>query len=426
MLDINLIRKDPEMVKKVLLKRLDSVDFTELLKLDKRKRELILEGEKLKAKRNEVSSNIPKLKKEGKDVSELLKEMKQVGDDIKDIDSKLRETSAKLNEELIALPNMPAEDVVAGDKENNEVIRVWGSKPEFTFKPKDHLQISEKLGLIDYERGVKMGGTGFWLYKGDGALLEWALLNYFIEEHIKDGYEFILPPHLLTNQCGYTAGQFPKFADDVFLLQGENGKESTHFLLPTSETALINYHRDEVLKEEDMPRKYFSYTPCYRKEAGSYRASERGMIRGHQFNKVEMFQFTRPENSDSALEELINKAEKLVQGLGLHYRVSKLAAKDCSASMAKTYDLEIWIPSMNEYKEVSSASSGRDYQARRGNIRFKRKETGKNEYLHTLNASGLATSRLFPAMLEQFQQSDGSILVPKPLQKWLGKEYLKI
>ncbi len=426
MLDINLIRKEPDMVRNALLKRMDSVDFTEILELDKQKRECILEGEKLKAKKNEVSSNIPKLKKEGKDISELLAEMKQVGDDIKNIDSKLNEVSTRLNDLLISLPNMPADDVVPGDKENNEVIRVWSEKPEFVFKPKDHMQLAEKLGLIDYERGVKMGGTGFWLYKGDGALLEWALLNYFVEEHTKDGYEFVLPPHLLINQCGYTAGQFPKFADDVFHLEGEKGKESTHFLLPTSETALINYHRDEILKEDDLPRKYFSYTPCYRKEAGSYRASERGMIRGHQFNKVEMFQFTKPEDSDNALEELINKAERLVQGLGLHYQVSKLAAKDCSASMAKTYDIEIWIPSMNEYKEVSSASNARDYQARRGNIRFKRKETKKNEYLHTLNASGLATSRLYPAILEQNQQKDGSIKVPEALRKWVGKEFISI
>ena len=426
MLDINLIRKEPELVRNALLKRMDCVDFSELLELDKLKREFLLEGQKLKARKNEVSGNIPRLKKEGKDISDLLKEMKQVGDSIRDIDTKLNETSTKLNEMLIALPNMPAEDVVSGDKENNEVIRTWGSKPEFTFKPKDHMQLAEKLGLIDYERGVKMGGTGFWLYKGDGALLEWALLNYFVEEHTKDGYEFILPPHLLINQCGYTAGQFPKFADDVFHLEGENGKASTHFLLPTSETALINYHRDEILKEAELPRKYFSYTPCYRKEAGSYRASERGMIRGHQFNKIEMFQFTKPEYSDTALEELINKAEKLVLGLGLHYQVSKLAAKDCSASMSKTYDIEIWIPSMNEYKEVSSASNACAYQARRGNIRFKRKETGKNEYLHTLNASGLATSRLYPAILEQFQQEDGSVKVPEPLRKWVGKDELLI
>ena len=426
MLDINLIRKEPEMVRRALLKIMDSVDFTELLELDKLKRELILEGEKLKAKKNEVSFGIPKLKKEGKDISELLKEMKQVGEKIKGLDTKLAEVSTKFNEILIALPNMPDDDVIAGDKENNKVIRTWGSKPEFAFKPNGHMDIAEKLGLIDYERGVKLGGTGFWIYKGDGALLEWALLNYFVEMHIKDGYEFILPPHLLLNQCGYTAGQFPKFADDVFHLEGENGKKSTHFLLPTSETALINYHRDEILKESEMPKKYFSYTPCYRKEAGSYRASERGMIRGHQFNKIEMFQFTVPEDSNRSLEELINKAEELVKGLGLHYQVSKLAAKDCSASMAKTYDIEIWIPSMNEYKEVSSASNAVDYQARRGNIRFKRKEKGKNEYLHTLNASGLATSRLYPAILEQNQQEDGSVKVPEPLRKWLGKEFIRI
>ena len=426
MLDINLIRKEPEMVREALLKRMDNVDFTELLKLDTYKRGLIVESENLKARKNEVSSNIPKLKKEGNDIAELLSEMKQVGEEIKNLNTKLIEVSSKLNELLIALPNMPAEDVIAGDKENNKVIRTWGNKPEFGFEPKGHMDIAEKLGLIDYERGVKLAGTGFWIYKGDGALLEWALLNYFVEMHVKDGYEFILPPHLLINQCGYTAGQFPKFADDVFHIEGENGKESTHFLLPTSETALINYHRDELLKEAELPRKYFSYTPCYRKEAGSYRASERGMIRGHQFNKIEMFQYTRPENSDSALEELINKGEKLVQGLGLHYQVSKLAAKDCSASMAKTYDIEIWIPSMNEYKEVSSASNARDYQARRGNIRFKRKETGKNGYLHTLNASGLATSRLYPAILEQNQQEDGSIKVPEPLRKWVGKDYITV
>jgi len=270
-----------------------------------------------------------------------------------------------------------------------------------------------------------MGGNGFWLYSGIGALLEWGLLNYFIETHLADGYEFVLPPHILTYQCGYTAGQFPKFEDDVFHLEPEEGKEGfTHFLLPTAETALINFHRDETLAEAELPKKYFSYTPCYRKEAGSYRTQERGMIRGHQFNKVEIFQYTTPEKSGTALEELIAKAEKLVQGLGLHYRVSKLAASDCSASMAKTYDIEVWIPSMNEYKEVSSASNARDYQARRGNIRFKRTESGKNEYLNTLNASGLATSRLMPAILEQFQQADGSVPIPEVLRKWVKKDLL--
>jgi seryl-tRNA synthetase len=317
---------------------------------------------------------------------------------------------------------MPDEDVLPGGKENNKVVREWGKKPEFNFKPKDHMELVKLNDLIDYERGVKLGGNGFWIYKGNGAILEWALLNYFIEEHIKDGYQFMLPPHILNYQCGLTAGQFPKFADEVYIVKGEEDNYS--FMLPTSETALINLHRDEILKEEDLPRKYFSYTPCYRVEAGSHRASERGMIRGHQFNKVEMFQYTKPEDSDAALEELIGKAERLVQGLGLHYRVTKLAAKDASASMAKTYDIEIWIPSMNDYKEVSSASNARDYQARRGMIRFKREGSKKTEYVNTLNASGLATSRLFPAIMEQYQQEDGSIIVPEVLRKWVGRDRL--
>ncbi|MCP4177941.1 MAG: serine--tRNA ligase [bacterium] len=425
MLDINLIRKNPEKVREALLKRVDNIDFSDLLSWDKQKRELIQEGEKLKAKRNEVSSSIPRLKKEGQDVTEQLGKMKIVSNKIKEIDTKLSEVSNKIQEYLIALPNIPADDVVAGDKENNQAIKEWGSKPEFNFKPKDHIALAEQHGLVDYDRGVKMGGNGFWVYKGKGAILEWAMLNYFIHEHLKDGYEFILPPHILTNQCGFTAGQFPKFADDVFHLEGEDGKPSSHFLLPTSETALINYHRDETIKENELPKKYFAYTPCYRKEAGSYRAAERGMIRGHQFNKVEMFQFTKPENSESAFEELVDKAVRLVQGLGLHFRLSKLAAKDCSASMAKTFDVEVWIPSMNKYIEVCSASNAHDYQARRGNIKFKNTETGKNEYIHSLNASGLATSRIFPALLENFQQEDGSIIIPEVLRPFTNFDIIK-
>ena len=256
--------------------------------------------------------------------------------------------------------------------------------------------------------------------------MEWGLLNYFIEEHLKDGYEFILPPHILNYQCGYTAGQFPKFADDVFHLASsqEGGKRSGQFLLPTAETALINFHRDEILQEDELPKKYFAYSPCYRKEAGSYRTQERGMIRGHQFNKVEMFQYTLPEHSAQALEELIGKAEKLVQGLGLHYQIAKLAAKDCSAAMAKTFDIEVWIPSMNEYKEVSSVSNARDYQARRAIVRYRRSQDRKIAFVHTLNASGLATSRLLVGLVEQHQQADGSLLVPEVLRKWVGKEVL--
>ncbi|MCZ6635746.1 MAG: serine--tRNA ligase [bacterium] len=420
MLDINEIRENSEAVRQALLKRMDELDFSDLLQWDKDRRSLIVEIDQLRQRRNEGSAQIPKMRKEGKDTGDIQEGMKAVSVKIKDLESNLSDAENNIQSFLEGLPNIPDDDVQPGDKENNEVIRTWGEKPNFDFTPKDHVDLVTALNLIDYERGVKMGGSGFWLYRGDGARLEWALLNYFVDTHLKDGYEFVLPPHILTYQCGYTAGQFPKFEDDVFHLEPEAGGKFSQFLLPTSETALINFHREEILPEEELPKKYFAYTPCYRREAGSYRAQERGMIRGHQFNKIETFQFTRPEDSAQALEELIGKAEHLVQGLGLHHQVSKLAARDVSASMAKTYDIEVWIPSMDEYKEVSSASNASSYQARRGNIRFKRQETGKNEFLHTLNASGLATSRIIPAMVEQGQQEDGSVTIPEVLRPYLG------
>jgi seryl-tRNA synthetase len=365
------------------------------------------------------------LKKKGDDVSALLEEMKGTGDKIKSLEERKNELDAKIQSFLASLPNLPADDVVPGGKENNKVIRTIGEKPEFSFKTKDHVELATSLGLIDYERGTKLGGNGFWVYTGDGALLEWGLLNYFIDAHRKAGYQFILPPHLLNFAGGYTAGQFPKFEDDVFLIQkGSDDKAQLQFLVPTAETSLVNLHRDEILPDAELPKRYYSYTPCYRKEAGGYGASERGMVRGHQFNKVELFMYSRPEESDQLLEQMIGRGESLMQGLGLHYQVSKLAAADCSASMAKTYDIEVWIPSMNLYKEVSSASNARDYQARRGNIRYKDAKTNKNVLLHTLNASGLATSRLFPAILEQYQQADGSVIVPEVLRNWVGKDKL--
>lgn len=426
MLDINKIRNNPDEVKQALAKRLYEVDFTELLSWDQRRRSIITESEELKAKKNKVSAQIPSLKKEGKDVSALMVEMKEISDRVKAMEDEVKVVEANIDNFLSALPNLPADDVVPGGKENNQVLRVYGEKPAFDYAFKNHVDLVTSLGLIDYERGVKIGGSGFWVYTGEGAQLEWALLNYFIEEHIKDGYQFMLPPHILTWQCGYTAGQFPKFSEDVFKVETGEVNERMQFILPTAETALINFHRDEILSEDELPKKYFAYTPCYRKEAGSYRAEERGMIRGHQFNKIEMFQYTLPELSEAALDELINKAERLVQGLGLHHRVSKLAAQDCSASMGKTYDIEIWIPSMNDFKEVSSCSNAYEYQARRGNIRFKRKDGKKTEFAHTLNASGLATSRVLPAIVEQYQQPDGSVVVPEVLRKWLGKDRLTV
>ncbi len=426
MIDINLIRQDPTAVRDALLKRMDDLSFDELLAWDRQRREMIPEIDGLRETRNKVSAQIPVMKKEGKDTTEVQQEMRDVSSRIKELESTLTGVEGSIHTFLEGLPNIPSDDVPPGDKENNEVIRTSGEKPDLSgFEPKDHVDLATSLGLIDYERGVKMGGNGFVLYRGDGARLEWALLNYFVDEHIQDGYEMVLPPHLLIEECGYAAGQFPKFRDDVFHIQGDEVGESKHFLLPTSETALINFHRGEVLPESELPKKYFAYTPCYRKEAGSYRANERGMIRSHQFNKIEIFQFTRPEDSDTALEELIEKAERLVKGLGLHYQVSKLAAKDCSASMAKTYDIEVWIPSMAEYKEVSSASNAHSYQARRGNIRYKQEETKKNDFIHSLNASGLATSRLLPAIVEQFQRADGSVAVPEVLQNRLGKSVLE-
>jgi len=418
MLDINLIRESPEKIRIALSKRLPNVDFKGLLEWDSDRRELIARSDGLKSRRNKVSSEIPLMKKRGEDVSSLIQEMKQVSDTIKELDRDRAELDKKIREFLEVLPNIPADDVPPGGKENNEILREVGQKPKFDFEPRDHMELVTALGLIDYERGAKLGGSGFWVYQHRGAMLEWALLNYFVQEHLKDGYEFILPPHILNYQCGYTAGQFPKFSDDVFHLSREQDSGEDQFLLPTSETALASLHRDEILPEERLPRKYFSFTPCYRREAGSYRTEERGMIRGHQFNKIEMFQYTLPEESDKAHEELLAKAERLVEGLGLYFRIAKLAAGDCSAAMAKTYDVEVWIPSMQDFKEVSSISSARAYQARRGNMRFKRKETGKNEFLHTLNASGLATSRLLPALCEQLQQPDGSVAVPEILHRW--------
>ena len=417
MIDINRIRENPEGVKAALAKKLWDTDFTELLNWDKEKKELIQVVEGNKAEMNRLSASVPQAKKNGEDVTKIFAKVKEIAKENADKDARLKELQEKIDNFLAELPNIPDDDLVGGGKENNKVIRQVNKKPEFSFKMKDHVELAESLGLVDYERGAKIAGRGAWIYTNLGAQLEWALLNYFIQTHLKDGYTFILPPHLLNEQSGFGAGQFPKFKEDVFWLEG---LEPKRFLLPTAETALVNYYRDEILNEDDLPKKFFAYTPCYRREAGAYRAEERGMIRGYQFDKVEMVQYTKPEDSDAAFEELVAKAENLVKGLGLHYQVSKLAAGDISHSMARTYDIEVYLPSLNIYKEVSSASNARDYQARRTMCRYRDKATGKTRYVHTLNASGLATSRIFPAILEQFQQEDGSVLIPEVLQPFMG------
>jgi len=413
MLDIQKIRNNKEEVEKALLKRLKkgSFDLDKIIKLDDERKELIKEADELKAERNKFSKTKPS--------PEIIEKMKAVGEKIKELDEKLAAAEWKLKEAISELPNTPLAEVVAGGKENNEVVKEFGKKQEFDFGIKDHVDLAKDLKVVDYERGVKIAGSGFWCYTGDGALLEWALLNYFVEFHKKNGYEFILAPFMLNEDSAYASGHLPKFRDDLYWTQDKL------CLNATSEMMINNFHRDDVLNEADLPKKYYSYSACFRREAGSYRKEERGMVRGHQFNKIEMFQFTHPNESAKAFDELVKNAEKLVEGLGLHFRTVKLAAEDCSAAMAKTYDIEVWIPSMATYKEVSSVSNALDYQARRGNIRFKNKE-GKTEFLHTLNASGLATSRLVPAILEQFQQRDGSVEIPKVLQKWVGKKKLEI
>ena len=421
MLDIKRIKEDPEKVKAGL--RAKEVDCDQevdrILELDKVRRDTIFATEQMKAEQNKVSKTIPQLKKAGEDTAPVFQRMGELKAQIAANDEKLRSIEGEYHTLMLSLPNLPDDDLKPGGKENNEPLRYFGEPHKFDFEPKHHVDLCTDLGLIDYPRGVKLAGSGFWMYTGMGARLEWALLNYFIDCHLADGYEFILPPHMLEYQCGETAGQFPKFADEVYKIQNPTD-DRTHYMLPTAEAALASVYRDEILSEADLPKKFFAYTPCFRRVAGSARAEERGMVRGHQFNKVEMFQFTRPEDSDDAFDELVAKAENLVKGLGFHFRTVKLAAGDCSASMARTYDIEIQIPSMQGYKEVSSVSNARDYQARRGNTRFRREATGKPEFVHTLNGSGLATSRIFPAMVEQNQRSDGSVVVPEVLRKYLG------
>ena len=420
MLDIKRIKEDPNGVKAALHAKEVDCDATidRILELDEARRELIASTETRKARQNKVSKDIPMLKKAGQDVSAVFAEMAELKAGIAADAAKLDEVLAEYRTLMLSLPNLPDPDLLPGGKDNNQPLRYFSEPHKFDFEPKHHVDLCQGLGLIDYERGVKLAGAGNWMYTGMGARLEWALLNYFIDEHIADGYDFILPPHMLEYQCGETAGQFPKFADEVYKIANPTD-DRIHYMLPTAEAALCSIYRDEILSEADLPRKMFAYTPCFRREAGSHRADERGMVRGHQFNKVEMFQFTTPEGSDEAFDELVKKAENLVAGLGLHFRTVKLAAGDCSASMARTYDIEILIPSMNGYKEVSSVSNARDYQARRGNCRYRRAD-GKIDFVHTLNGSGLATSRIFPAIVEQNQRADGSIVVPEVLRKYLG------
>jgi len=416
MIDIRRILDSREEVEKGLLKRLSKEDFSldEIVSIYEEKKKVQLDFDTKRAQQNQYNDKMAKEDKGSENFKKLLEDLKTKAKEVKELEEKLRELESKLQSKLEVLPNIPDEDVVAGGKEANEVVKMVGEKPVFDFEIKDHVELGKKHDIFDFERATKISGNNFSMYKGLGARLEWALINYFVSKHLEAGYEMIIPPNLVTRDSAFAAGQLPKFEEDVYWIQ------DGLCLVPTAETVLTNIYKDEILDEKDLPRKFFAYTPCYRREAGSYRANEKGLIRMHQFNKVEMYQFTSEEQSPKAFEELVSRAEELVAGLGLHYRLVKLAAGDCSAGAARTVDVEIYLPSIDQYYEVSSVSNVREYQSRRGNMRYKPSDGGKLKYMHTLNGSGLATSRLMVGIIESYQQKDGSILIPEVLRPFMG------
>lgn len=416
MIDIKRIIEDRENVEKGLLKRIpaDKLDLDTIISLYESRKQLQTQYDVKRGEQNAFNEKMSQIEKGSEEFKQLVIDLKAKSEEIKNLEIELRKAEEEFKSKIEVLPNIPDDDLLGGEKENNQVIKIVGEKPTFDFPIKDHVELGKDLGMFDFETAAKVSGANFSMYRKLGAQLEWALINYFISEHIKSGYEMIIPPNLVVEQSAYAAGQLPKFKDDVYWVQ------DGLCLIPTAETVLTNIYRDSVVEEKDLPKKFFAYTPCYRREAGSYRANEKGLIRVHQFNKVEMYQFAAEDKSKEAFDELVGKAEDLVAKLGLHYRVVKLAAGDCSAGAARTYDIEVYMPSLDTYYEVSSVSNVTDYQARRGNMRYKLTEGGKLKYMHTLNGSGLATSRLMVALVETYQQKDGSIIIPEVLRPFMG------
>lgn len=416
MLDIKRIRSNPDEVKNALNKRHGDYPIDKVLEIDKERRNILAEMEEMKAKQNSVSKQIPVLKKEGKDVSGVLEEMKELSEKIKELDGRVKELDIELREELLRIPNTPHESVVEGKSdEDNVEIRRWGEPTKFDFEPKAHWDLGVELNILDFERASKITGARFSMFKGKGALLERALINFMVDLHvIEHGYTEVLPPFMVNRASMTGTGQLPKFEEDAFYLPSKD-----FFLVPTAEVPLTNYYRDEILDEDMLPIYFTAYTPCFRQEAGSAGRDTRGLIRNHQFDKVEMVKFSTPEKSYDELETLTNNAEAVLQKLGLPYRVVMLSTGDLGFSAAKTYDLEVWMPSYGRYVEISSCSNFEDYQARRANIRYRRKDNKKIEYVHTLNGSGLAVGRTFAAIIENYQQEDGSIIIPEALRPYL-------
>ena len=417
MIDIKLIRSNPKEIEEKLRKRDPTISLDPIMDLDQKRRSILVELEAKENVLNTTSKEIGQLKKEGKESSLKIREMKNLSDEIAAMRSDVRQVEEDFRRFMSFLPNIPDDSVpVSDNKEDLVVLREYKKKPSLSFDPKNHLELSEMHGLLDFARGAKIAESQFPMYCGIGAQLEMALLNFMLDFHVYEkGYTLFLPPLLVNPDTMFTSGNLPKFEDQLYKLRDDD-----LYLIPTSEVPLSSIHRDEILKEEDLPLKYIAFTPNFRREAGTYGAEERGLIRMHQFNKVEMYRYATPEQSDVEFEELIKDAEELMKRLDLHYRLTLLVTSDIAQQSAKTCDIEVWLPAQNSYYEVSSVSHCRDYQAIRGNIRYKIKDTGKNRYVHTLNGSGLATSRLMISILETYQQEDGSILIPEVLRKYMG------
>lgn len=417
MLDIKQLRDDPKNLEKKLQTKDPQISLKPILDLDETIRKLKTEVEHLKAERNKGSKLIGEYKSQKKDVSELMATIGSLGDSIVNLDNELKSAEEKLKDLLDVLPNLPDDDIkIALDPKENVCVKTVGKKRDFSFNPKNHVELNEKLHLFDFTRGAKISGSGWPVYRGLGARLEWALINFMIETHLKNGFEQWMVPHLVRPEMMYGSGQLPKFEKQLFKIHDEDYEL---FLIPTSEVSINALHYNEILPCESLPKKYISYTPCFRREAGAAGSQERGLIRVHQFNKVEMFCFARHEESDQIFDQMVASAEEILQGLELHYRNMLLVTGDMSFAAARTLDIEVYLPGQNRYYEVSSVSNCREFQGRRSKIRYRNPE-GELNFVHTLNGSGLATSRLMVALLENNQQEDGSILIPKVLQKYLG------
>lgn len=422
MLDMKFVRENPELVMDAMRKRNANVNLDEFLELEKKRRELTLQVEALKSQRNAASQEIGKMKKAGESADAQMAEVRALGDKIAEDDKELKDIEARLKEILMTIPNMPAADTPVGSSDaDNPVVRTWREPAKFAFEPQAHWDIGEKLNILDVERAGKVSGARFTFYRGLGSRLERSVINFFLDIHTgENGYTEFFPPFIVNKDSMQGTGQLPKFAEDMFKLEGLD-----YYLIPTAEVPITNLHRDEILSGDDLPLYYTAYSACFRAEAGSAGRDTRGLIRQHQFNKVELVKFTKPEDSWDELEKLTANAEKVLQLLELPYRVVRLCTGDIGFSSAATYDLEVWLPAANCYREISSCSNFLDFQARRANIRFRRDTKSKPEFVHTLNGSGVAVGRTVAALLENYQQADGSVIVPKVLRPYMGCDVIE-